>query len=326
MKNKTLNTVLAAILISALLLSLIGCGGNSSATEPADPAEKSDPVHPQSPADSTKADGVSGRRDGERFEDVIILEGMAETVRYEHIRNDALGFEMDYDYELFDRYSEPDRECFVSRYDAPDNPENRLEVTRNPQDAETIASAVSAALSVDYDISRDDSFILDRAGSCIRIDASAEKGGLKMPERLQTVYIIPAADGCLVAAAHYSIEAAEGFARRFRCFMDTLSVIASRGDNRITADRAVSAVMRYCILGNPDLADIVRSGEYPAYWDIASIDDTEIVVVFRSYTGAENRYYIDPVSGETYVTELVPGIINEEQRTEDSLNLWDYIF
>ena len=147
-----------------------------------------------------------------------------------------------------------------------------------------------------------------------------------MPERLQAVYIIPSADGCRVAAAHYSIEAAEGFARRFRCFMDTFTVIESRGENRITADRAVTAIMRYCLLGNPDLAGAVSSGEYPVYWELSSIGENEIVVVFRSYTGAENRYHIDPVSGQTYVTELVPGIINEEQRTEESLNVWDYLF
>ena len=314
MKKKTMIIMSAALLVSVLLPALAGCGGNA------------DPVSPSGQTDPSEAEPVPGRQDGERFEDVIILEGMEETVRYEHIRNEALGFEMDYDYELFERNGGSDRECFVSRYDAPDDPENRLEVSCSPRDAESVAAAVCAVLSLDYEISRNDSFPLDRAGSCIRIDASAEKGGLKMPERLQAVYIIPAADGCRVAAAHYSIEAAEGFARRFRCFMDTFTVIESRGEHRITADRAVTAVMRYCLLGNPDLAGAAGSGEYPVYWDISSIDENEIVVVFRSYTGAENRYHIDPLSGQTYVTELVPGIINEEQRTEESLNAWDYLF
>ena len=49
------------------------------------------------------------------------------------------------------------------------------------------------------------------------------------------------------------------------------------------------------------------------------------LVLFRSYTGAQNRYYIDPVSGEATVTELVPGIMDEEQRTDESLNVWDYL-
>ena len=48
--------------------------------------------------------------------------------------------------------------------------------------------------------------------------------------------------------------------------------------------------------------------------------------MFRSYTGALIRYYIDPVSGETYVTEFVPGITSEEQRTEESFNARDFLF
>ena len=320
MKKNTLITVTAAMLLSALLLSLAGCGGKTAAANPGDGAGSS------GQGGSSEAEAVPGRQNGERFESVIIMEGMEETVKYEHIRNDSLGFEMDYDYELFERLGGSDRERFVSRYDDPYDPENYLEVGRIPRDAETAAAAVSAVLSLDYEISRDDSFPLERAGSCIRIDASVEKGGLNMPEHLRAVYIIPAADGCRVAAAHYSIESAEGFGRRFRCFMDTFSVIAGSGETRITADRAVSAIMRYCMLGNPDLAGIVGSGEYPAYWDISSVGENEIVVLFRSYTGAENRYYIDPVSGQTYVTERVPGIIDEERRTEESLNAWDYLF
>ncbi len=51
----------------------------------------------------------------------------------------------------------------------------------------------------------------------------------------------------------------------------------------------------------------------------------QIVVLFRSYTGALVRYYIDPASGETYVTEFVSGITPEEERTEETLNVKDYI-
>ena len=146
---------------------------------------------------------------------------MEETVRYEHVRNDALGFEMDYDYESFVRKQEMGRECFISIYDDPNHPENYLEVTYNPGDAGTVADSIGEKLSNEYEISRDDSFQLDHSGRCIRIDASAEKGGLRMPERLQMVYVIPAADGCRVATAHYTIESAEGFGRRFHYLMNT---------------------------------------------------------------------------------------------------------
>ena len=33
------------------------------------------------------------------------------------------------------------------------------------------------------------------------------------------------------------------------------------------------------------------------------------------------RYYIHPLSGETYVTEFVPGITEEEKRTDSDRNL-----
>ena len=169
----------------------------------------------------------SGHEDGERFESIIMIEGMEEAVSYEHIRNSTIGIEMDYDYELFERHSEPGRECFVSRYDDPGNYENYLEVTYSEDDAESVAAAVSETLSEDYDIIREE-FVLERAGSCIRIDASADKGGLTMPEKFQVVYIIPADDGSRIATAHYSIEGAEGFGVRFRNMMHTLEVIETR--------------------------------------------------------------------------------------------------
>ena len=136
---------------------------------------------------------------------------------------------MDYDYTRFVRNSEPDRECFVSCYDLADSPENYLEVTYSPETAETVAANIGEELSNEYDILRNDSFTLARAGSCIRIDASNGKGNTGTPDQLQMVYIIPASDGCRVATAHYSWESAEGFGRRFHYFMDTLSVIDAQG-------------------------------------------------------------------------------------------------
>ena len=40
---------------------------------------------------------------------------------------------------------------------------------------------------------------------------------------------------------------------------------------------------------------------------------------------AQIRYYINPTTGETYVTEYVEGITPEEERTEESLNVRDYL-
>lgn len=205
---------------------------SAAATNPEESDESAAPADPTEPTESSETEPEIGRQDGERFEEVIILEGMEETVRYEHIRNETAGIEMDYDYESFVRHSESDRECFVSIWDDPENPENYLEVTYSEEDADTVAASVRETLSKDYDII-EESYTLDRAGSCIRIDASEVKDGGGTPDLLQMVYIIPAADGCRVATAHYSFESAEGFGRRFSYMMNTL-VVVDGNDERMS--------------------------------------------------------------------------------------------
>ena len=177
----------------------------------------------------TRQQAEPERQDGERFETVIQIEGMEETVQYEHLRNSAVGIAMDYDYEQFLRQSDPDRERFVSVWDAPDAAENYLEVTYCAEDAETAAKAVRETLSQEYDL-LESTRELARAGSCIRIEASVIKGTNRMADQLQAVYIIPAPDGCRIAAAHYAIEGAEGFGRRFSYMLNTLAVIDRNGD------------------------------------------------------------------------------------------------
>lgn len=323
MKKRNLITVLAAVLMLALLMTLLaGCIRKKDTSEPVDtaaPTETSEASEGEPPAAPVE------RQDGERFEATIVMEGMEETVRYEHIRSDKLGFEMDYDYENFERQSKDGFERFVSVYDDAENPENYLDVMYNPQDAETVAAGVSAALSVDYEINREDAFELERAGKCIRIDASADVGGQTMPDQLMMVYIIPAEDGCRVATAHYAIEASEGFGHRFHYMMDTLAVLAAQGDNKLSDEQALEAIEQYCYVGNPDLKEIVKAGEHPVYWGVDE-KDSKLVVLFKSYTGAEIRYYIDPASGEATVTELVPAVSSEEQQTDETLNVWNYLF
>ena len=178
-----------------------------------------DMVFEWAPAESSQV-----RQDGERFEAVIILEGMEETVRYEHIRNEALGFEMDYEYESFVRQSGSERERFVSIWDDPDEPENYLEVTYSPEDAESAAAAVREALSGTYNLT-ESLRELKRAGECIYIEASLLKDTGEMGDEIQMVYIIPASEGCFVAAVHCAAEASEGFGRRFSYMLNTFAVI-----------------------------------------------------------------------------------------------------
>lgn len=93
---------------------------------------------------------------------------------------------------------------------------------------------------------------------------------------------------------------------------------------KLSDEQVLSAIKKYCCIINPDLESIISAEEYPVYWEISSSDEHGIVVLFRSYTGAQNRFYIDRTTGDTYVTEYVPGITPEEQRTDESLNVRDY--
>ena len=166
----------------------------------------------------------SGKQDGERFEAVILLEGMEEPIRYEHAVNDWIGIEIDYDYENFERCSEPDHESFYSRYDDLGRHVNYLEVTYSLADAASAAASIGEALQKDYDIIVE-SILLDGVGTCIRIDASEAKGGQETPDQLKTVYVIPDGDSSVITTAHYTFESAEGFGARFRYMMETLLLI-----------------------------------------------------------------------------------------------------
>ena len=95
--------------------------------------------------------------------------------------------------------------------------------------------------------------------------------------------------------------------------------------DKITEEQATQAIHDYCIESFPDLANMEGSDDYTLYWEASTNENGEIVVLYRSYTGALIRYYVNPETGDTYVTEQVPGIIDDEQRTEETLNVKDYI-
>ena len=106
---------------------------------------------------------------------------------------------------------------------------------------------------------------------------------------------------------------------------DTSSEQPDSSSDAITEEQALEAIKNYCFNSNPDLSSMVDTDEYNIKWEVSTNDAGQIVVLYVSYTSSQSRYYIDPVSGDTYVTELVPGIIDEEQRTEESFNIKDYL-
>ena len=107
----------------------------------------------------------------------------------------------------------------------------------------------------------------------------------------------------------------------------TLTLLCGCGGKAspLTDEQALTAVRNYCFAGNPTLEALVNDGEYPVYWEILPGDERQAVILYRSYTGAQNRYRIDRTTGDTVVTVTVPGITQGEQRTEESFNARDYL-
>ena len=192
--------IVTLTILAALVLSLAGCGkarpaetaaptAAPQATAEAQPTAEPAPAEtaaPQ-PAETPAPAPAPTRRDGERFEAVIMLEGMEETVNYEHVRREDLGFEMDYDYEMFVRQSGADCERFVSVWDGnPADPVDFFEVRYDAGNAEQVADALNAALSNEYDTTVD-TRKMDNGVQAIRIEASVIKGTNQMAARLQVV-------------------------------------------------------------------------------------------------------------------------------------------
>ena len=112
----------------------------------------------------------------------------------------------------------------------------------------------------------------------------------------------------------------------FICLMTMICGCGKNSNNVaeiISDEQAVNAIRNYCCTLNPDLESIAAE-EYPVYWEIVSSDDSEIVVLYRSYTGAQVRYYIDRTTGSTNVTEFVPAIMDDEEPADESFNVRDY--
>lgn len=100
---------------------------------------------------------------------------------------------------------------------------------------------------------------------------------------------------------------------------------SSEVTDTITEQHALEAIKKYSYSKDPNLKSMEDSDEYTIYWHVSTNDNNEIVVLYRSYTAAEIRYYINPSSGDTYVTEFVQGITDEEQKTEETLNVREYM-
>ena len=210
MNKRTVTAISAALAITALLG---GCGRTGSKAEAPAPTAIATPAP------------TPGRQDGERFETTVMVEGTEESVGYEHVRSEALGFELDYDYEMLERFSEAERERFLARGEDPEDPWNYFELRTVPGGSEAVTAALSANLADAYDKVEAAPYTLAGAGACTLLDASGAKEGKALSGSLQSVYVIPAGERCLVAAVHCTMESTEGFGVRVSQILNTLTLI-----------------------------------------------------------------------------------------------------
>ena len=93
----------------------------------------------------------------------------------------------------------------------------------------------------------------------------------------------------------------------------------------LTNDQSLTAIKKYWYKLNPDLKEMENSDGYTIYFEVESSNEEQIVVLFRSYTGALTRYYIDRSTGDTYVTGYMPGITEKEEKTGEEFNIKQYL-
>ena len=125
----------------------------------------------------------------------------------------------------------------------------------------------------------------------------------------------------MVAVPKPAVEESEGQDQAEKKPEEQIEVSDDNADV-LTEKLALDAVRNYYNTVNPGYED---DNEYGAYWDVSTDEPGEIVVLYRSYTSAINRYYVNAGSGDTYVTEQVPGIIDDEQKTGETFNAKDYL-
>ncbi len=89
----------------------------------------------------------------------------------------------------------------------------------------------------------------------------------------------------------------------------------------ITEEMAYVGVNNYChITYDWSIAEEIPDIMYVVNWDET---ETEYVVMFRSYTGAHEYFYVDKASGVTRIVSYEP--VQQKETDEGTINIWDYL-
>ncbi len=89
----------------------------------------------------------------------------------------------------------------------------------------------------------------------------------------------------------------------------------------ITADMAYEGVSSYCHSAYD--WSIAKDRPDIMYVQMGEETDSAYQVVFRSYTGSFVHFYVNKISGNTRIVEIVPSLGVEEEA--GTINLFDYI-
>lgn len=92
----------------------------------------------------------------------------------------------------------------------------------------------------------------------------------------------------------------------------------------LTDEEAMTGFTNYLYFKIKNLQKILDEDKIPCTWGIASSDKNEIMIMFRSNTGALLRYHINRKTGKTYVTQYTVET-NSFYRTRETLNVREYI-
>ena len=92
----------------------------------------------------------------------------------------------------------------------------------------------------------------------------------------------------------------------------------------LTDEEAMTGFGNYLYFKIKNLQKILDEDKVPCTWGISSSDKNEIVIMFKSNTGALLRYHVNRNTGKTYVTQYAVET-NSFFRTRETLNVREYI-
>lgn len=92
----------------------------------------------------------------------------------------------------------------------------------------------------------------------------------------------------------------------------------------LTDDEAMAGFTNYLYFKIKNLQKILDEDKIPCTWGIASSDKNEIMIMFKSNTGALLRYHINRKTGKAYVTQYAVET-NSYFRTKETVNVREYI-